>query len=75
MDWLTFLSNFLTFIASVIDSLVWPTVAFYVLYHLRPQLRDLAARLIKLAFPGGEVVFSAKLEEARERLEEIERSK
>jgi acyl dehydratase len=55
----------------VIASLAWPSVALVLLYHLRPQLRGLAARMTEFVFPGGKVSFAARLEEAREKEIEI----
>ena len=72
MDWLTFTTNVLTFISSLVASLAWPAVAIILLILLRPQLASLARRLEKLTLPGGaSAEFSKQLDEARKATEEI----
>ncbi len=72
MDGFTFTSNILTFISNVIASLAWPAVAIFLIYLLRSHLGDLAERLRELTLPGTKAVFAEKLDQAREKLEEIE---
>jgi hypothetical protein len=64
MDWLTF-------VASVIGSLVWPAVAVFLIIILRNQLRALVGRLLRMKWGEFEVGFKEIFEEAREVAEEI----
>ena len=68
--------NFLAFLASVIGSLAWPTVAALFLFLIRTRIGvlidALAARITKAKLPGGiEFEFSQKLEEARDEFEAL----
>jgi hypothetical protein len=64
MDWLTF-------VASIIGSLAWPSVVVFLVLLLRHQLRRLILRVLSLKWGGVEVSFKEILEEAREVVEGI----
>jgi hypothetical protein len=62
----------LTFVSSLVGSLVWPVVVIVLLVLLRPRLEGLADRLQELSLPGGtKAKFEKRLDAARRESEKV----
>jgi hypothetical protein len=58
----------MTFIAKIVEVLVWPTVIAFILWHSRSRLAGLLERLENFEGSGAKVAFSKRLDKVEENL-------